>query len=107
MMVLSKILKIQRRARIYIEKVRAVNAIRTERADIIKKFAKGALARKKVKEYRHVAKCTALIQRFYHARHKGKVRAATTVKKFAKGLKVYNRYQRLKKVRQATKDILD
>lgn len=81
--------------------------MRNQQADIIKKFAKGALARKKVKEFRHVAKCTTLIQRFYRARYKEKVRAATTVKKFAKGLKVYHRYQRLKKVRYATKDILD
>lgn len=106
-MVLGKILAIQRRARIYIKKVREKNAIRSRQADIIKKFAKGALARKQVKEFQHMARCTTLIQRFYRARYAGKVRAATVVTKFVKGLKVYNRYQRLKDVRRATKDILD
>lgn len=107
LMVLGKILRIQRRARIYIKKVQQLNAIKNYQANIVQKFARGALARKKVKEFRHVAKCTALIQRFYRARYDKKVRAANTVKKFAKGLRAYKRYRRLGEVKHATKSILD
>lgn len=60
-----------------------------------------------MREYRHVARCTSLIQKFYRARYAEKTRAATLVKQFLKGKRVYKRYQRLKDVRRGTKDILD
>jgi hypothetical protein len=44
---------------------------------------------------------------FYKKRYAKKVMAADTVKKYVKGLKVYNRYRRLGEVKHATKDILD
>jgi hypothetical protein len=105
-MVTDKIKMIQRQGRKYIRRVRQIRENKNKKMTLIKSFAKGYLAKRKVLEYRSMVCKIRYIQRFYKSRHQMKDKIAVRIQKFMKGLKQFRKYKQLAKVKKGTITIL-
>jgi len=68
-MKLTKIRMIQKRARIFITRIREINRRKDMQATVLQKFIKGKLAQQRVRAYRDYLTRLVRIQRFYKHRY--------------------------------------